>query len=53
MLSYKRRARREASPLGLNSHLLERFIDKLYLEPTLIKSHPNYSSLYDYGAIAA
>jgi hypothetical protein len=23
------------------------------LEPTLIKSHPNYSSLYDYGVIVA
>jgi hypothetical protein len=45
MASYKRRA--------LNYHLLERFIDKLDLEPTLIKSHPNYSNLYDYGAIAA
>ena len=45
MASYKRRA--------FNYHLLERFIDKLDLEPTLIKSHPNYSSLYDYGAIAA
>jgi hypothetical protein len=53
MTSYKRRARREASPLGLNYHLLERFIDKLDLEPTLIKSHPNYSNLCDYGAIAA
>ncbi len=45
MASYKRRA--------LNYHLLERFIDKLDLEPTLIKSHPNYSNLYNYGAIAA
>ena len=45
MTSYKRRA--------LNYHLLERFIDKLDLEPTLIKSHPNYSHLCDYGAIAA
>jgi hypothetical protein len=45
MASYKRRA--------LNYHLLERFIDKLDLEPTLIKSHPNYSNLGDYGAIAA
>ena len=45
MASYKRR--------GLNHHLLERFIDKLDLEPTLIKSHPNYSNLCDYGAIAA
>jgi hypothetical protein len=33
MASYKRRA--------LNYHLLEQFIDKLDLEPTLIKSHPN------------
>jgi hypothetical protein len=45
MASYKRRA--------LNSHLLELFIDKLALEPTLIKSHPNYSNLCDYGAITA
>jgi hypothetical protein len=45
MASYKRRA--------LNHHLLERFIQQLDLEPTLIKSHPNYPSLYDYGIIAA
>jgi hypothetical protein len=45
MASYKRRA--------FNAHLLERFIDKLELKPTLIKSHPNYSKLYDYGVIAA
>ena len=45
MASYKRRA--------FNYHLLERFICKLDLDPTLIKSHPNYSNLYDYGAIAA
>ena len=45
MASYKRRA--------LNYHLLERFIDKLDLEPTLIKFHPNYSNLCNYGAIAA
>ena len=44
MASYKRRR--------LNHHLLERFIDKLDLEPTLIKSHPNYSNLCNYGAIA-
>ncbi|MEY2856195.1 MAG: hypothetical protein RLZZ74_504 [Cyanobacteriota bacterium] len=25
----------------------------LDLQPTLIKSHPNYSNLCDYGAIAA
>jgi hypothetical protein len=42
---YKRR--------GLNYHLLERFIDKLDLDSTFIKSHPNYSNLCDYGAIAA
>jgi hypothetical protein len=45
MASYKRR--------GFNHLLLERFIDKLGLEPTLIKSHPNYSTLYNYGIIAA
>jgi len=45
MASYKWR--------GFNYHLLERFIDKLDLEPTLIKSHPNYSNLCDYGVIAA
>jgi len=45
MASYKRRA--------LNHHLLERFIQQLGLEPTLIKSHPNYPSLCDYGVIAA
>ncbi len=45
MASYKRRA--------LNHHLLELFINKLGLESTLIKSHPNYQSLYDYGAINA
>jgi hypothetical protein len=45
MASYKRRA--------LNYHLLERFIEQLGLDPTLIKSHPNYHSLYDYGTIPA
>jgi len=45
MASVKRRA--------LNHHLLERFIEILDLEPTLIKSHPNYSTLCDYGSIAA
>lgn len=44
MASCKRRA--------LNYHLLERFIDKLDLDPTLIKSHPNYLELFDYRAIA-
>ena len=45
MASYKRRA--------FNYHLLERFICKLDLDPTLIKSHPNYSNLHNYGTIAA
>ena len=34
MASYKR--------VAFNNHLLERFISKLDLNPTLIKSHPNY-----------
>ena len=37
----------------LNHHLLERFICNLDLEPSQIKSHPNYSSLCNYGVIAA
>ncbi|MGP1388032.1 MAG: transposase, partial [Thainema sp.] len=37
--------------LALNQHLLDRFIDQFDLEPTLIKSHPNYQKLLDYGAI--
>lgn len=45
MASYKR--------LALNEHLLETFISKLDLEPTLIKSHPNYEQLRSLGAIAA
>lgn len=45
MASYKR--------LALNEHLLETFISRLDLEPTLIKSHPNYEGLRFYGAIAA
>lgn len=45
MASVKRRA--------LNQHLLERFITNLDLEPSVIKSHPNYSTLCDYGAITA
>lgn len=44
MASVKRRA--------LNQHLLHTFIAKLDLEPTLIKSHPNYSSLCEYGTIS-
>jgi Transposase DDE domain len=38
---------------ALNDHLLETFIDQLELPPTLIKSHPNYQTLRDYGVIAA
>jgi hypothetical protein len=37
----------------LNQHLLERFICNLDLEPSQIKSHPNYSNLCNYGVIAA
>jgi hypothetical protein len=44
MASYKR--------LALNDHLLSRFISMLDLDPTLIKSHPNYPNLRDYGRIA-
>lgn len=45
MANAKRRA--------LNQHLLDTFIVKLDLEPTLIKSHPNYQNLCNYGVIAA
>lgn len=44
MATYKR--------LALNGHLLERFISMLGLDPTLIKSHPNYESLLQYGSLA-
>jgi DDE superfamily endonuclease len=44
MATYKR--------LALNRHLLERFISMLELDPTLIKSHPNYDSLLQYGSLA-
>ena len=43
MASFKRRK--------LNEHLLERFIDNLDLDPNVIKSHPNYQKLCNYGAI--
>ncbi len=43
MVSFKRRK--------LNEHLLERFIDNLDLDPNVIKSHPNYQKLCNYGAI--
>jgi Transposase DDE domain len=36
----------------LNDHLLDRFIAKLGLDETLIKSHPNFQSLREYGLIA-
>lgn len=45
MASCKRRA--------LNEHLLEAFIAKLDLSPSLIKSHPNYPNLCSYGILAA
>jgi hypothetical protein len=44
MATYKR--------LALNGHLLDRFISILGLDPTLIKSHPNYDSLLQYGSLA-
>lgn len=44
MSSYKR--------LAFNDHLLSRFISMLDLNPTLIKSHPNYPNLRSYGIIA-
>jgi hypothetical protein len=43
MATYKR--------LALNGHLLDRFISMLGLDPTLIKSHPNYDSLLQYGSL--
>lgn len=45
MASYKR--------IAFNNHLLERFISKLELNPTLVKSHPSYENLRSYGIIAA
>ncbi len=41
--SLKRRA--------LNQHLLELFIDKFDLDPTLIKLNPSYQKLLDYGSL--
>ncbi|MGB3309677.1 MAG: transposase [Nodosilinea sp.] len=37
---------------ALNEHLLDLFTAMFDLEPTLIKSHPNYQTLLKYGAIA-
>ena len=45
LASYKRRK--------LNHHLLERFIRNLDLDETLIKAHPNYQSLCDYGTLVS
>ena len=44
MASYKR--------VAFNDHLLQRFICELDLNPTLIKSHPNYPNVRSYGIIA-
>lgn len=43
MASYKRRK--------LNHHLLERFITNLELDETLIKAHPRYQELCNYGVM--
>ena len=45
LASYKQRA--------FNEHLLELFITKLALKADLIKNHPEYNYLRNYGAIAA
>ncbi|MDQ3255455.1 MAG: transposase [Acidobacteriota bacterium] len=45
LASYKQRA--------FNEHFLNLFISKLALEPNLIKIHPQYEYLKNYGAIAA
>ncbi len=45
MASYKR--------VAFNDHLLQRFIRELDVNPTVIKSHPNYQNLRSYGIIAA
>jgi hypothetical protein len=45
LASYKQRA--------FNEHLLELFISKLALRADLIKNHPQYNYLRNYGAIAA
>lgn len=45
MASYKRRK--------LNQHLIDRFIRNLDLDETLIKSHPNFPSLCDYGVLVS
>ncbi len=45
MASYKRRKH--------NLHLLERFIYNFDLDETLIKSHPNYQNLCNYGILVS
>lgn len=45
MASYKRRK--------LNHHLMETFIRNFDLDETLIKSHPNYPSLCEYGVLVS
>jgi hypothetical protein len=45
LASLKRRAH--------NEHLLERFISNFDLDPSLIKSNPNWSNLLQYGTMAA
>jgi hypothetical protein len=45
LASYKQRA--------FNEHLLELFISKLALKADMIKNHPQYNYLRNYGAIAA
>ena len=37
--------------LALNEHLFDLLIDMFDLEPSLIKSHPNYSELLSYGSL--
>ena len=36
-----------------NQYLVDRIISMLDFQPTLIKSHPEYETLIDYGAVAA
>ena len=36
-----------------NQYLVDRIISMLDFQPTLIKSHPEYEALIDYGAVAA
>ena len=38
---------------ALNEHLLDLFISNFDLKPSLIKSHPNYQKLLNYGSLVA